>query len=315
MNLTEAIEYLKNTNATWYADEPIYDPNIGAYILPNFFPEKYLEYEQDYAELVKNVRPYQYVEYENGIIRIGTPGVLEFFDETLDEGSYEIGGTWEGTSKELADYIIEIERIFSLINDFNKKVCQKCDKDYAAYNSDCFEIDLFLRGNCEKGEGMLRMDVELMKDDDGLYNGKLSFEFVDTTGTMFRYFGHENDVTIPANIKTILGQAFLDTDVERISIPDGVKCYVSAYAFEHCKGLKYVYFGSDVEVSQGHYVGNELFINGPDTIFHCCDALERIEVSPDNPYISSVDGKLYNKDKTKLLYDPADKSWWEDDEE
>ena len=27
------------------------------------------------------------------------------------------------------------------------------------------------------------------------------------------------------------------------------------------------------------------------------------------------DGKLYNKDKTKLLYDPADKYWLDDDEE
>lgn len=140
----------------------------------------------------------------------------------------------------------------------------------------------------------------------------MNFEIND--GVLENYLGKDRKVTIPEKTTEISAQAFLDTDVERISIPDGVKCYVSAYAFEHCEGLKYVYFGSDVEVPQGHYEGDELF-DGPDTIFYCCDALERIEVSPDNPYISSVDGKLYNKNKTKLLYDPADMSWWKGYEE
>lgn len=131
-------------------------------------------------------------------------------------------------------------------------------------------------------------------------------------GTLIRYIGNDKEVIIPKEVREIDADAFVDTVAEKIIIPDGVECYVNAYALMHCYGLKYVYFGSNVEIAQGHYINGDLY-DGTDTIFFSCDALERIDVSPDNPYISSVDGKLYNKDKTSLLYDPADK-YWENDE-
>lgn len=131
-------------------------------------------------------------------------------------------------------------------------------------------------------------------------------------GTLIRYIGNDKEVIIPKDVKEIDAQAFFDTDAEKIIIPDGVECDVNAYAFEHCEGLKYVYFGSNVKISQGYYVNGDLY-DGADTIFYWCDDLEQIEVSPDNPYISSEGGKLYNKDKTKLLFDPDDKYWEEED--
>ena len=39
--------------------------------------------------------------------------------------------------------------------------------------------------------------------------------------------------------------------------------------------------------------------------FRYCNALERIEVPADNPYFCSVNGILYNKDKTKIIWAPA----------
>lgn len=332
MNSTEVIEFLRNNDKmVWQSNKVTEDPYLGAYILPNLSPEKYPEYEQDYAELVKNFQqhdhdhpdpdrlPIRYPEDEKGIVRIEETGVTEFFEGHTDNGSFEeiTGAPLNMTSKELADYILRIEGIFSLINEFNKKVCQKCGEDYDRYDYDCFLLDLFLLADCEKGEGMLGMSLELMYDDDGFYNGRLLFELFENgieyvEGTMFNYFGRKNDVVIPEFINKIRSRAFFDTDVERISIPDDVGCYVEAYAFEHCENLKYVYFGSDVIVPERFYEGDELF-DGPDTIFYGCDALECIEVSPDNLYISSEDGKLYNKDKTKLLYDPTDKSWWEEE--
>lgn len=299
MNLNEVIKFLKGEpERTWHIVGDGEDQLVGGYILPNFSPEKYPEYEHDYAELVRRINWNQYTS-ENGVKIIGCcPEAMEFEDEdnNISNGAYE---EWEDedvimTSSEAADYLLDLEEKLTVIYHFNKKVCEKCGRDYAVYNSNCLQVNFgFVSDN-----GMV-INVGLMENESGYYNGKLIFE---------------TEVVIPNDVSEIDAQAFLDTDVERISIPDGVKCYVNAYAFEHCDSLKYVYFGSDVEVPQGHYEGDELF-DGPDTIFYCCDSLERIEVSPDNPYISSVDGKLYNKDKTKLLYDPADKSWWEDDEE
>lgn len=328
MNLNELTECLKDANVIlWSIYSTTEDvPFLGAYILPNLSDGKYPEYEQDYAELVEKVKrldsddvSWRYKEDEKGIVRIGDViGEQEFGDGIFDNGAFEeIGDITDIASKELTDYLLKIEKIFSLINDFNKKVCQKCGKDYASYNSDCFQEELFLVADCEKGKCMLGMNVEFMNDDDGLYNGRLSFEVFEngiesTDGIMVYYFGGENDVTIPEYIKIIQSQAFRNADVEKISIPDGIKCSVSKYAFEDCESLKYVYFGSGVELPEGYYDDGNLY-DGPDTIFYGCDALECIEVSSDNPYISSEDGKLYNKDKTKLLYDPTDKSWWEEE--
>ncbi|MBQ0083492.1 MAG: leucine-rich repeat protein [Clostridiales bacterium] len=39
--------------------------------------------------------------------------------------------------------------------------------------------------------------------------------------------------------------------------------------------------------------------------FDGCDSLERVDVAIENPFFSSVDGVLFNKDKTRLLLHPA----------
>ena len=307
MNLNEVIEFLKGEpERTWHIAGDGENQLVGGYILPNFSLEKYPEYEQDYAALASSLQWHEYTN-KNGIERIGCcPDAMEFEDEdnNVSNGAYEV---WEDedvtmTSSEAIDYLLQLEEKLNAIYLFNKKVCEKCGRDYDAYN----HFEFISNG--------IVIDIELMKDESGYYNGKLLLSCKNEDGVLEKYLGKDKEVTIPEKTTKISAQAFLDTDVERITIPNGVKCYVNAYAFEHCESLKYVYFGSDVEITKGHYEGGELF-DGPDTIFYCCDALECIEVSPDNPYISSENGKLYNKDKTKLLYDPADKSWWEDDEE
>lgn len=131
-------------------------------------------------------------------------------------------------------------------------------------------------------------------------------------GTLIRYIGEDKEVIIPKEVREIDADAFMDTVAEKIIIPDGVECYVNAYALMHCYGLKYVYFDSNVDIAQGYYINGDLY-DGADTIFFCCEAMEKVEVSPDNPYISSVDGKLYNKDKTILFFDPDNKYWEEED--
>lgn len=127
-------------------------------------------------------------------------------------------------------------------------------------------------------------------------------------GTLEKYLGNEKEVVIPKSVEEIMAQAFFDADtVESVIIDDDAECALHEYAFEHCHNLKQIYLGKGVTFSKlAEDVG---------TVFYRCDALERIDVSDENPYYSSENGKLYNKDKTQLLYDPADKYWLEDDEE
>jgi hypothetical protein len=67
-------------------------------------------------------------------------------------------------------------------------------------------------------------------------------------------------------------------------------------AFYGCTGLLSVNFGGKVT-----NVGNSI-------AFYGCTALTRFEVSPENAAYSSLDGVLYNKDRTELLLYPLGKT-------
>ena len=75
--------------------------------------------------------------------------------------------------------------------------------------------------------------------------------------------------------------------LEELSIPDGVTGM--AEAVSQCYLLKTLRLGAGVE---------------PALLYNSCSALERIEVSPDNPYLCDVDGVLYAKDGSVLYNYP-----------
>ena len=87
----------------------------------------------------------------------------------------------------------------------------------------------------------------------------------------FRGSGNLKKIVLPDSLRYIYGSAFYGTAIEKIEIPASVECI--------------------------------------DTVaFYGCNYLTEINVSPDNPYYSSQDGILYNKDKTELLYCPEGKA-------
>ena len=84
------------------------------------------------------------------------------------------------------------------------------------------------------------------------------------------------------------------TALKSIAIPDSVTS-VSPYAFYGCSNLEGVTVGSGVsELTYEH--------------FRSCRSLNTIDVSPDNPYYSSIDGAVFSKDKTELVVCPAGKT-------
>lgn len=100
-------------------------------------------------------------------------------------------------------------------------------------------------------------------------------------------------IQLPSHIHGILDDTFMACcKLEEISIPDGVKCIYS-HAFEHCDSLKKITLGKDVE-----YL---------DSLSFSAPNLEEIIVDSRNEFYSSLDGILYDKEKTILLFCPYGK--------
>ncbi len=117
----------------------------------------------------------------------------------------------------------------------------------------------------------------------------------DKTKLLICPMGKSGEYTVPNGVTGSEEAAFWNCNsLTKITIPDGVTS-IGNRAFWYCKSLKSVTIPGSVTT-----IGN--------SVFSFCESLERIDVSPDNCCFSSVNGKLYNKDKTELIYDPEDGS-------
>ena len=97
-------------------------------------------------------------------------------------------------------------------------------------------------------------------------------------------------VTLPDSLKTIGYYAFARSGlVDSVTLPDGLT-RICPYAFCFCTKL------TGVRVASGALTIDE-------TAFYCCTAL-RVTVDDLNPNYCSLDGALYNKAVTRLLFYP-----------
>ncbi|HHT67131.1 MAG TPA: leucine-rich repeat protein [Erysipelotrichaceae bacterium] len=105
---------------------------------------------------------------------------------------------------------------------------------------------------------------------------------------------------------------------------------ISKYAFHYCKNLTEINFansvrGFDVKIMEPHfsynsYSSNPAFIGCSNlqvinlgssfeafksVFLHNCSSIEEINVSSENEHYSSIDGVLFNKDRTEIIYFPS----------
>ena len=112
--------------------------------------------------------------------------------------------------------------------------------------------------------------------------------FSECTGLSSINISGKEGFVIPDTVKEIESRAFAYcTGLLSVVLPDSVKA-IRRGAFNCCTGLAYVYIPASVcEIDEYAFSG--------------CTALSNITVHPDNPFFTSENGNLYNKDKTVLL--------------
>ena len=149
--------------------------------------------------------------------------------------------------------------------------------------------------NCKSLKQIDLPDSVIEIEEDAFYGAGL-VRFVFPSGVraieQFAFCGCRDleEVILPEQLLTIALGAFDDcTSLKRIRIPSSTKNI----------GWPFVYGipGSGKNSPNGHE--RHVFTN--------CENLEAINVDPDNQYLCSVDGVLYNKDKTVLILYPQGK--------
>lgn len=173
--------------------------------------------------------------------------------------------------------------------------------------------DLYYEVDAEKGDVTINACEESA-------TGKLSIpKKIDgkpVTGVRTKAFENCNKLTeivIPDSVEYLGDEAFAKcTALKTVTIGNGVDS-LDKFAFYHCTalekivlgaGIERIYGGDDYEYTMPSYHQSNFL---DEALF--CDnaALAWVEVSEDNRTYSSVDGVLYNKEKTKLLYCPEAK--------
>ena len=106
-------------------------------------------------------------------------------------------------------------------------------------------------------------------------------------GSAFKGCTSLSKVDLPKKLTTIEAGTFRGcTSLKEIIIPDSV-IKILDHAFSNCTSLESITIGSGVESLGDEWIAS-------------CRRLESITVSPENKTYSSVDGVLFNKDKSEL---------------
>lgn len=126
--------------------------------------------------------------------------------------------------------------------------------------------------------------------------GKYTYKVSNGKATITKYKGSASNLEIPNKLGgvpvTAIGEnAFGSCEsLKNVTIPNSV-IKIGREAFSCCESLEKISIGSSV-AAFGEFV------------FDYCKSLKNISVEPNNPYFSSIEGVLFNKNKSTLILCP-----------
>lgn len=148
-------------------------------------------------------------------------------------------------------------------------------------------------------DGVTSIEANTFEYCSGLSNVILSNNLTEIPPFAFEGCTNLKYIRIPDKVTNIDVYAFsYCTNLSSITIPDSV-VNVGMGAFEDCTNLKYADIGKGV-IKFGTSAFDESFVN-PDSVFNNSNNLSSITVDEANKNYCSVDGNLFNKNKTELL--------------
>ena len=136
-------------------------------------------------------------------------------------------------------------------------------------------------------------ESESRLDNYNLYNSNdiISDDFIVKAGVATKYTGNKSIVVVPEGVTELAPCLFWDNQViEEVILPDTL-VNISGDTFYNSASLKKVNIPKNVK-----FIGNNPFAGCPN-----------IEVINESPYFNLVDGILYNRDFTRLIYYPISK--------
>jgi len=147
-------------------------------------------------------------------------------------------------------------------------------------------------------------------------SGAMRDYYFDDYAPWYSYKDNIKKVQIESGV-TLIGEFAFHwcSKITEITLPDTLKT-IGAWAHSHCSALKSIDFPEGLLEINGEafYACSSLAsvfipstVNKIDGAFGSCDSLEEIKVHSQNQKYSSLDGVLFNKDKTILLEYPAGK--------
>ena len=141
---------------------------------------------------------------------------------------------------------------------------------------------------------------ELKDNCNGTCNENISWEYNPSTKTMTFSGNGGLNVSSPEETSPFTWQDVVEDDeIENVVVSDCIT-YVDFYSFAQFKNVKSIELGKDVEKIN---ISNDVYYYG----IECFKFLKNINVSSENPYMISIDGVVYNKNKTMLFCYPCGK--------
>ncbi len=126
------------------------------------------------------------------------------------------------------------------------------------------------------------------------YNGD-SYKVTTISASAFCYFEVLKTVDIPSSVQIIGDSAFSNTAIENLSFPDDSELNkFGMYAFGNCDSLKTVSLPKSIQIINDYAFGYSKNITS-------------YSISSENPYFTTSDGIIFNKDSSALVFYPANK--------